>query len=170
MTIKLNREAILQFMPHRPPFLFIDSAEIMLPSDFEKIEGKGRVNLKAIENVKITSFLHVHKDWNMFQGHFPGNPILPGVIQVEIMAQASLCATCCVMKDSAKRINMLFTRISNAKFKKPILPGMDVRAEVICSRVKGHFLFSKGLLMVEARNVAECEIVGFIEIAKGGPS
>ena len=170
MTIKLNREAILEFMPHRPPFLFIDSAEIMLPKDFEKIKGKGQVNLKLIKDIKITSFLHVHKDWDMFQGHFPGNPILPGVIQIEIMAQASLCATYGVMKDSGKRINMLFTRISNAKFKKPILPGMDVRAEVTCSKVKGHFLFSRGLIMVEGNNMAECEIVGFIEITEGGPA
>ena len=168
--MRLNREEILEFLPHRPPFLFTDSVEIILPKDFGARKCKDKINLRAVKDTQIISSLHVQKDGDIFQGHFPGNPILPGVIQIEIMAQASLFTAYGIVKNLSKKINVLLAGISNAKFRKPILPGTDLRAEVKCWGVKGPFIFSKGLIMVEEKNVAECEIIGLVEIVKGGPS
>ena len=132
---------------------------------------KGIINLRAIKDTQIISSLHVHKDGDIFQGHFPGNPILPGVIQIEIMAQASLFAAYGIVKDLGKKVNVLLAGIyPMPNLENPYYQERTCGQKLNVGGVKGPFIFSKGLIMVEEKNVAECEIIGLVEIVEGGPS
>jgi len=101
---EFNIQDIIKLIPHRYPFILIDRIENMIPGE----------SLTAIKNVTINE--------PFFQGHFPGQPVMPGVLILESMAQAaSLLALKTVDNPLSK--NMLFSGVDNAKFRKPIMPG-----------------------------------------------
>ena len=102
---------ILGFLPHRYPFLLIDRI----------VEFEPTKRLVAIKNVTINE--------QFFQGHFPGYPIMPGVLVVEAMAQAGGII---IMRETADREQKLvvFTGIERAKFRRPVTPGDQLRIEV----------------------------------------
>src|SRR5271154_7209746 len=104
-------QEILGFLPHRYPFLMIDRI----------VEFESRKRLVAIKNVTFNE--------PFFQGHFPGYPIMPGVLVVEAMAEAGGII---MMAEIADRENKLvvFTGIERAKFRRPITPGDQLRIEV----------------------------------------
>ena len=109
--MKLNIEEIKNLIPHRDPFLFIDTCEIIIPGE----QGKSE---------KI--FL---EDEYFFKGHFPNNPIVPGVIIVEAMAQTAGIVVSYKLKDFQEK-SVLFMSVNKAKFRKPILPNEPVFFEV----------------------------------------
>jgi 3-hydroxyacyl-[acyl-carrier-protein] dehydratase len=104
-------QEILDLLPHRYPFLLIDRIV-----EFER--GKRAV---AIKNVTINE--------PFFQGHFPGRPIMPGVLVVEAMAQAGAVLMLSEMPDRHSKL-AVFTGIDNAKFRRQIVPGDQLRIEV----------------------------------------
>ncbi len=104
-------QEILGFLPHRYPFLLIDRIV-----EFERTK-----RLVAIKNVTINE--------PFFQGHFPGYPIMPGVLVVEAMAQAGGIIMMYELPDRDKKL-VVFTGIERAKFRRPITPGDQVRIEV----------------------------------------
>jgi 3-hydroxyacyl-[acyl-carrier-protein] dehydratase len=81
-----DQEAVKEFLPHRDPFLFVDQV-----NDIKLKEGVGEENLtvKEVQGASVLATFFTREDHPIFAGHFPGNPILPGVVQVEMMAQAS---------------------------------------------------------------------------------
>jgi 3-hydroxyacyl-[acyl-carrier-protein] dehydratase len=104
--IKIDK--ILKYLPHRYPFLLIDKVEIV--ESYQKAIGYKNVTMNEPH----------------FTGHFPDNPIMPGVLIVEAMAQTAavlVMASEEAEKGSAKEKNVLFMGIENAKFRKPVLPG-----------------------------------------------
>jgi 3-hydroxyacyl-[acyl-carrier-protein] dehydratase len=109
MTIDIQE--IMGFLPHRYPFLLIDRIV-----DFEPTK-----RLVAIKNVTINE--------PFFQGHFPGYPIMPGVLVVEAMAQAGGIIMMHELPDRAEKL-VVFTGIERAKFRRPITPGDQLRIEV----------------------------------------
>jgi 3-hydroxyacyl-[acyl-carrier-protein] dehydratase len=104
-------QEILDYLPHRYPFLLIDRV----------IEYEAAKRLVAIKNVTINE--------QFFQGHFPGYPIMPGVLVVEAMAQAGGIIMMADMPDRHKKL-VVFTGIEKAKFRRPVTPGDQLRIEV----------------------------------------
>jgi len=107
----LSIQEILDFLPHRYPFLLIDRIV-----EFERTK-----RLVAIKNVTINE--------PFFQGHFPGYPIMPGVLVVEAMAQAGGIIMLAEIPDREKKL-VVFTGIDGAKFRRPVTPGDQLRIEV----------------------------------------
>jgi 3-hydroxyacyl-[acyl-carrier-protein] dehydratase len=106
-----NIQEIMDFLPHRYPFLLIDRV----------VEFEPTKRLVAIKNVTINE--------PFFQGHFPGYPIMPGVLVVEAMAQAGGIIMMAEIPDRSKKL-VVFTGIERAKFRRPVTPGDQLRIEV----------------------------------------
>ena len=120
----MNRDEIKQIIPHREPMLLVDEIEI-------------------IDGVAVGSYT-VRGDEHFLDGHFPGNPVVPGVILCEILAQSS-----CVLLDTSLRGQTPYlVGMNNIKFKRPVAPGDTVRTECTLERVKGPFHFISGKLYV----------------------
>ncbi len=107
----LDIQEILGFLPHRYPFLLIDRI----------VEFEPQKRLVAIKNVTINE--------PFFQGHFPGHPIMPGVLVIEAMAQAGGIIMMREIPDRDKKL-LVFTGIEEAKFRRPVTPGDQLRIEV----------------------------------------
>jgi 3-hydroxyacyl-[acyl-carrier-protein] dehydratase len=140
----LDIQEILGFLPHRYPFLLIDRIV-----DFER--GK---RLVAIKNVTFNE--------PFFQGHFPGYPIMPGVLVIEAMAQAGGIIMMHEVPDREKKL-VFFTGIERAKFRRPVTPGDQLRIEVDvlsfrtrAGRIEGK-AFVDGKLACEA--TLTCQVV-----------
>ncbi len=112
----LNKEEIIKIIPHRDPFLMIDSAEIVEP---EK-SAKGLKTLTGNED--------------FFRGHFPDEPVMPGVLIIESMAQLGAVLILSIEKYRGKKV--YFTSIDNAKFRRKVVPGdnLELYVELISFR------------------------------------
>jgi 3-hydroxyacyl-[acyl-carrier-protein] dehydratase len=137
-------QEILGFLPHRYPFLLIDRV----------VEFEPTKRIVAIKNVTINE--------PFFQGHFPGYPIMPGVLIVEAMAQAGGMIMMAEIADRDKKL-VVFTGIERAKFRRPVTPGDQVRIEVDvlsfrprAGRIQGRALVD-GKLACEA--TLTCQVV-----------
>ena len=109
--MKLSTEEIKKLIPHRDPFLFVDTCEIIVPGNHGKSE-------------KLFS-----KNEYFFKGHFPENPIVPGVIIIEAMAQTAGIVVSYKLKEFKEK-SVLFMSVNKAKFRKPIHPDEKVSFEV----------------------------------------
>jgi len=109
--MKLNTEEIKNLIPHRDPFLFVDTCEIIIPGEHAKSEKLFSANEY------------------FFKGHFPGNPIVPGVIIIEAMAQTAGIVVSYKLKEFKDK-SVLFMSVNKAKFRKPIFPDEIVLFEV----------------------------------------
>ena len=138
----MDTSKVLQYLPHRYPFLLIDRVLSCEP-------GK---RLSALKNVTINE--------PFFQGHFPHHPVMPGVLIIEAMAQA--CAILTFHSEQHRpdeRLVYYFVGIDNARFKKPVTPGDALRLDVALERqLRGIWKFTAEALVGDAR-VAEAEIM-----------
>ena len=141
MLMDINE--IMQLIPHRYPFLLIDRIVEMEP-------GK---RIVAIKNVSMNE--------QFFQGHFPGKPILPGVYTVEAMAQAAAVMAVKTMGQGDK-IYAYFMGIEKAKFRKPVVPGDQLRLEVDVLKNRRGIWKISGKAYVEDALVAEAELTALV--------
>jgi len=147
METPLTYQDIIKILPHRPPFLFVDMiTELELG---ERVVG--------IKNVTI--------DEPFFTGHFPGNPIMPGVLVIEAMAQvggvlARLSVPESMNLDAGKAI--YFAAIDKVKFRRPVIPGDQLVFELTAMRKGTKIWKMKGKAMVREELVAEAELVAAI--------
>ncbi len=109
--MNINIQEIMGFLPHRYPFLLLDRI----------VEFEPGTRLVAIKNVTMNE--------PFFQGHFPGYPLMPGVLIVEAMAQAGGVIMMHSLPDRDKKL-VVFTGIETAKFRRPVTPGDQLRIEV----------------------------------------
>jgi 3-hydroxyacyl-[acyl-carrier-protein] dehydratase len=110
-------QEIMNLLPHRYPFLLIDRV----------VEFEPKVRLVAIKNVTINE--------PFFQGHFPGAPIMPGVLVIEAMAQAGAVLMMAEFEDRNSKL-AVFTGIEKAKFRRQVTPGDQLRIEVVVLNFK----------------------------------
>ena len=145
--MKLGSNEINNLIPHRSPFLFIDECEIL-----EK--GKKGIASRVFKD-----------DEYFFQGHFPGNPIVPGVIIVEALAQtAGVIVSASLTEYNEKSV--LFMSINKAKFRKPVLPNDKIIFEVnFINRVKNVYKFL-GIASKENILVSQAEFSAMITYKK----
>jgi 3-hydroxyacyl-[acyl-carrier-protein] dehydratase len=139
-----NIQEILDFLPHRYPFLLIDRV----------VEFEPAKRLVAIKNVTINE--------PFFQGHFPGYPIMPGVLVVEAMAQAGGMILMHELPDRAEKL-VVFTGIERAKFRRPVTPGDQLRIEIDVLSVRPRAGRVAGRAMVDGKLACEailtCQVV-----------
>jgi 3-hydroxyacyl-[acyl-carrier-protein] dehydratase len=143
MSLPINVEQIQQLLPHRYPFLLVDRV----------IEIEPDVSVVAIKNATINE--------PFFQGHFPGHPVMPGVLIVEAMAQTAGLLTQLSRRIKGDKGSPLFylVKVDNARFSAPVVPGDQLRLEVSQKRlVRGMGLFVARTL-VDGKEVASCELM-----------
>tara|TARA_R110002072_G_scaffold534_6_gene3826 strand:+ start:6895 stop:7395 length:501 start_codon:yes stop_codon:yes gene_type:complete len=134
-----KKEDVLNFLPHREPFLFVDSvSKVELGSDATQKES---MTTKDLVGSTVVAHFFTREDHPIFAGHFPGKPILPGVVQIEMMAQASSFALSKIHKDSTElEMDVALLSVSDAKFRKPVLPGYELEIRTTCTKVRGGFM------------------------------
>ena len=110
MAVLLNKEQIMEIIPHRDPFLLIDEINEMTPGQ------------------KVVATKHIREDEYWFKGHFPEYPVTPGVLLIEMLAQAG--AVCMLSLEEHKGKIGFLGGVNNAKFRRQVLPGDTVKLEV----------------------------------------
>ena len=130
----MERDELMELLPHRDNMLLLDSAELD-------------------DGVAVGSYT-VRGNEFFLKGHFPGNPIVPGVILPEILAQSA-----CVLLsgDKIKGGQPVYTGLNNVRFRSPVRPGDKITARCSLTRSKHPFYFAKGTVSVEGRLCAQAE-------------
>lgn len=139
METLIDITQIQAILPHRYPFLLVDRIVEYEP-------GKSVVGLK---NVTLNE--------PFFAGHFPGAPVMPGVLIVEAMAQTAGVMMLANIPDRESKL-VFFTGIDNAKFRRPVVPGDQLRLELTVLRLRPRYIRLRGEAYVDGQLVAEAEI------------
>ena len=133
-------EKILELLPHRYPFLLVDRV----------LEVQGTQRIVGLKNVTFNE--------PFFQGHFPGHPVMPGVLIIEAMAQTGGLLLMEQIPDRASKV-VYFMALDNVKFRKPVVPGDQLRMEVEMLQFRGKVARMKGIALVDGKVAAEAEML-----------
>ncbi len=137
-------EDIMKLLPHRYPFLLLDRLEVEIAGE----KGIGTKNVTMNEE--------------FFQGHFPNNPVMPGVLQIEAMAQTAGALVNAAAEGMEKTPNVLFMSIDKVKFRKPVKPGDQLKMHVEKVQARRNVYVFKGQSMVDDKVVSEAEFTAMI--------
>ncbi len=134
---------IMNYLPHRYPFLLVDRI----------VAFEEKKSISGIKNVTINE--------PFFQGHFPGHPIMPGVLLLEAMAQVGGVFALKSNPDAKNKV-LYFMSIDKAKFRKPVVPGDQVRFDLELVKQRSNIMSFKGEAKVDGAVVAEAEMMAMI--------
>lgn len=143
MTTILDARAIQDLLPHRYPFLLVDRIIELVPK--ERIVGIKQVTMNE----------------QFFQGHFPGAPVMPGVLIVEALAQVGAILALREIEDRHNKL-VLFSGINNARFRRPVVPGDTLTLEVTALRIGSKVQRMRGEAKVDGQLVADAELMSII--------
>ncbi len=135
---------IMQAIPHRYPFLLIDRV----------VEVHKNVSAVGIKNVSVNE--------SFFAGHFPGHPVMPGVLIIESMAQTAAVLVVETLGPEAQGKVVYFMSIEGAKFRRPVMPGDQMRVQVTKERNRGAVWKFHGVARVDGVTVAEATFAAMI--------
>lgn len=136
----LDIDGIQKILPHRPPFLMVDA--ILEIERWKRIVGVKNVNMNE----------------DYFQGHFPGKPIMPGVLMIEAMAQTGGLLLLQEVPDREKKL-LYFVAVDDARFRRPVVPGEQLRLEVSVVSWRGNFCKLAGKATVDGELAAEATLM-----------
>jgi UDP-3-O-[3-hydroxymyristoyl] N-acetylglucosamine deacetylase/3-hydroxyacyl-[acyl-carrier-protein] dehydratase len=139
----LGIEEIMKALPHRYPFLLVDR--------ILELEPKKRVI--GLKNVTINE--------PFFQGHFPGHPIMPGVLIVEAMAQVGGILLMGEFEDPDSKV-VYFMSLDNVKFRRPVKPGDQIRFELDMTQIRGMVCKMRGVAKVDGEVVCEADMAAMV--------
>jgi len=148
METVLDIRAIQELLPHRYPFLLVDRIIELVPK--ERIVGVKQVTIGE----------------QFFQGHFPGAPVMPGVLIVEALAQVGAILALREIENREQKL-VLFSGIEKARFRQPVVPGDTLMLEVTALRIGSRIQRMRGEAKVEGRVVAEAEIMSIVAERSG---
>jgi len=134
---------ILESLPHRYPFLLVDRI----------LETSGDTRIVGLKNVSFNE--------PFFQGHFPGHPIMPGVLIVEAMAQTGGVLLLGALDDPQSKV-VYFMSLDGVKFRRPVVPGDQLRMEIDILQNRGRTVKLKGVALVDGQIAAEAEMMARI--------
>ena len=140
----IDAKEILNLIPHRYPFLLVDRIE------------------EIIINQRCTGVKNVTINEPFFPGHFPGHPIMPGVLIIESMAQTASALVVYGYDGDIEGLSVYLMKVDKAKFRKPVLPGDQLRMEIIKERNKGEVWQFFGKAFVDDKLVAEASITAMV--------
>jgi 3-hydroxyacyl-[acyl-carrier-protein] dehydratase len=141
---------IQKILPHRYPFLMVDAI----------VEIERLKRIVGIKNVTI--------DESFFQGHFPGQPVMPGVLIIEAMAQTGGLLLLLEVPDREKKL-LYFVAVDGARFRRPVVPGDQLRLEVKVLSWRGDFCKLEGFATVNGQRAAEATLMCKMIDRQDGP-
>ena len=141
-----NIDEIKKLIPHRYPFLLIDKV------------------IDIVKNESATGIKNVTVNEPYFPGHFPSSPVVPGVLQIESMAQTAAVLVAKSLNISDSNALVLLTTIDNAKFRKPVIPGDVMSIVISVNRIRNKLWKFGGQVIVESQKVSECEFSAMMRI------
>ena len=140
MTVSLNKEQIIQLLPHREPMLLIDEL----------------LNIKKLSSA--TAIVNVKKDSFFVQGHFPGQPVMPGVLIVEAFGQAAAALTAQGIDKSEYENKLVFLMsVEKARFRNPVIPDCRLELNIEAIRSHGRVWKYKGDAIVDGKRMADAQ-------------
>ena len=142
----LNINEIMSLLPHRYPFLLVDRI------------------LELEPNKKVVGLKNVTMNEPFFQGHFPGTPIMPGVLILEAMAQTGGVLAIASMEKSGKNALMYFMGLDQVKFRKMVVPGDQLIMELEVLKQRAKVMKLAGTAKVDGQVVAEAQLMATIEV------
>ena len=136
---EIRIDTILKMLPHRYPFIMIDRVKDIVPG----VSGTG------VKNITINE--------PFFQGHFPENPVMPGVLQIEAMAQTAGIVVLMMLPEEERYNQMVyFMTLDDAKFRKPVVPGDVLEMKVTKEQVVRNVFKYRGQAYVDGKLVSQC--------------
>ena len=141
---EIDISGIMHAIPHRYPFLMIDRV-VDIRLDHSAV---------GIKNVSVNE--------NFFQGHFPSHPVMPGVLIIESMAQTAAVLVVATLGPGSAGKLVYFMTIENAKFRRPVSPGDQLRIEVVKIRSRGNVWKFRSTARVDGASVAEATYAAMI--------
>jgi len=141
MNKEINIVEILSLLPHRYPFILVDRVLEIVPE----------VSILALKNVTINE--------PFFQGHFPGEPIMPGVLILEALAQAGGVLCFKSRQEQTPGVSVLFMGMDKVKFRKPVIPGDQLILDVKLTKIRGKVAKMAGVAKVNDQIVSEAELM-----------
>ena len=140
MTIKLNKDQIRELLPHREPMLLIDEL----------------INIKKL--FSATALMHVKKDSFFVQGHFPNQPVMPGVLIVEAFGQAAAALTAAGIDKSEYDNKLVFLMsVEKARFRNPVIPDCKLELKIEAIRSHGRVWKYKGEAFVDGKKMSDAQ-------------